>query len=109
MSDYDETLKSASKSILSGLQRQLGDQWAGFSEKDRKIVQRVADRAAKLAAAEAAGDTEYVEKNREAVEGLIKNLEAIAAIETATFCNALLDTGLDILIKVGKKMLGVPG
>lgn len=95
--------------ILMSLQSQLKDQWDSIDEKDKALVEKVAKRGAKLAAAEARGDTAYVAEHTEAFEGMVKNLEAGAAIETATFCNALLDTGIGILVTVGKKLLGLPG
>ena len=98
-----------SEKILSGLKTQLSGQWEAFSDADRQLIAKVADRAAKLAAAEVSGDSDYVKSHAPLVESMVADLEAVGAMEAASFWHAVLDTSSTILVSLGKKALGLPG
>lgn len=109
MGKFSDKREEFGTAILAGLKSKLGDQWDSFSDRDRMLVEKVGLYAAKIAAAGEIGNDEYVKSQTPLLEAMVADLESIAAMESATFWTAVLDVGSTVLIKLGKKMLGIPG
>jgi TRAP-type C4-dicarboxylate transport system substrate-binding protein len=98
--------------IVDGLRSTLSSKWDSLSEEAKTAIETTAAYAAKLAAKEAAGDVEYAKKNAKQIASMLKDVEAIAAIQvTQAFwetVHKIAGVVGTILASAAKSALGLP-